>query len=158
MGMDPFNFRRRVAGIPRSVWPKRLCKECRWPYQPSPGEIAALHEYAEELQHTEPGRRIRKAAMEAVKPRNGRSAMRRTVFTLTGRAVCGNSQRHRLQGRLGLHELLVAPTGEEADPGEARRRTWRSPQRRHAHAEDGRHREGVQGITDMAQVRAVCIK
>ena len=38
MGMDPFNFCRRCSAFSPSGLPKRLCKECKVAYQPSPDE------------------------------------------------------------------------------------------------------------------------
>jgi type II secretory ATPase GspE/PulE/Tfp pilus assembly ATPase PilB-like protein len=141
---------------------KRLCKECKVAYQPSPDEIRQLlAEYSEELAHTEQWLKDPKAAMEAVyKDWTQRYAKdgKLTLYKTKGCATCGDTG---YKGRVGLHELLVGSDPvkkliqEKARVAEILALALNEGMR--TLKMDGIDKV-LQGITDMAQVRAVCIK
>jgi len=163
MGMDPFNFADALLGILAQRLAKRLCAKCKQPYSPSADEMKhMLQEYCSELLNTGPFKRDAKSAYENVYRDLARSyAVDKGHFTLyraKGCEACGNSG---YKGRVGLHELLIASD------------TLKKLIQEHARVadilavslEEGMRTlkmDGVekvlQGITDMPQVRAVCIK
>jgi type II secretory ATPase GspE/PulE/Tfp pilus assembly ATPase PilB-like protein len=163
MGMDPFNFADALLGILAQRLAKRLCSKCKQPYSPGADEIKhMLQEYCSELLNTGPFKRDAKSAYENVYRDLARSyAADKGHFTLyraKGCDACGNSG---YKGRVGLHELLIASD------------TLKKLIQEHARVaeilavslEEGMRTlkmDGIekvlQGITDMPQVRAVCIK
>jgi type II secretory ATPase GspE/PulE/Tfp pilus assembly ATPase PilB-like protein len=169
MGMDPFNFADALLGILAQRLAKRLCK-CKEAYTPSPEEMKHfLSEYCEELANTETFKRDGKAAYEAVyKEWVKKYANDKGQFTLyrakeagendTKCEICGGSG---YKGRLGLHELMIGTDGAKKLIQEHARVAQLVAQA----LEDGMRtlkQDGMekvlQGITDMKQVRAVCIK
>jgi type II secretory ATPase GspE/PulE/Tfp pilus assembly ATPase PilB-like protein len=169
MGMDPFNFADALLGILAQRLAKRLCK-CKEAYTPSPEEMKHfLSEYCEELANTETFKRDGKAAYEAIyKDWVKKYANDKGEFTLyrakepgegdTKCETCGGSG---YKGRLGLHELMIG-----TDPAKKLIQEHARVAQLAAQAlEDGMRtlkQDGMekvlQGITDMKQVRAVCIK
>src|SRR6266702_2269300 len=163
MGMDPFNFADALLGILAQRLAKRLCGKCKQAYAPGAEEVRQiLQEYCSELLNTAPFKKDAKSAYENVYRDLVKSyAGDRGQFTLykaRGCEACGNTG---YKGRVGLHELLIA-----SDP-------IKKLIQEHARVaeilavclEDGKHpykMDGIekvlQGITDMPQVRAVCIK
>ena len=162
MGMDPFNFADALLGILAQRLAKRLCKECKVAYQPSPDEIKQLlHEYSEELLHTETWSKDPKAAMEAVYKEWSQRYAKDGKFTLYRTKGCPACNDTGYKGRLGLHELLVGTDPvkkliqEKARVAEILAEALNEGMR--TLKMDGIEKV-LQGITDMAQVRAVCIK
>ncbi|MCX8085543.1 MAG: ATPase, T2SS/T4P/T4SS family [Rhodocyclaceae bacterium] len=171
MGMDPFNFADALLGILAQRLAKRLCSKCKEPYTPSPEEMKHfLSEYCEELVHTETFKREGKAAYEAIyKEWVKKYANEKGQFTLYRAKVaqeddpvkcevCGGTG---YKGRVGLHELMVGTEGAKKLIQEHARVAQLLAQA----LEDGMRtlkQDGMekvlQGITDMKQVRAVCIK
>jgi len=163
MGMDPFNFADALLGILAQRLAKRLCSKCKQSYAPAPEEVKQiLQEYCSELLNTGPFKKDAKSAYENVYRDLIRSyAADKNQFTLyraKGCEACGNTG---YKGRVGLHELLIA-----SDP-------IKKLIQEHARVaeilgvclEEGMRTlkmDGIekvlQGITDMPQVRAVCIK
>jgi type II secretory ATPase GspE/PulE/Tfp pilus assembly ATPase PilB-like protein len=163
MGMDPFNFADALLGILAQRLAKRLCGKCKEAYNPGPDEMKSLlQEYCSELLNTSAFRKDAKSAYENVYRDLVRSYANDkgqfTVFRAKGCEACG---RTGYKGRLGLHELLIA-----SDP-------IKKLIQEHARVaeilacclEEGMRTlkmDGIekvlQGITDMGQVRAVCIK
>ncbi|MBS0307486.1 MAG: type II/IV secretion system protein, partial [Proteobacteria bacterium] len=162
MGMDPFNFADALLGILAQRLTKRLCGKCKMAYNPGPEELQQLlKEYCEELLNTENFRKDPKAAYEAVfatwKKNYANEQGQFTLYKAVGCAECSGGYK----GRVGLHELMVG--------------TDRAKKLLQEHArvaellatalDDGMitlKMDGIEktlsGITDIKQVRAVCIK
>jgi type II secretory ATPase GspE/PulE/Tfp pilus assembly ATPase PilB-like protein len=162
MGMDPFNFADALLGILAQRLAKRLCK-CKQAYTPAGDELKQiLQEYCTELLNTGPFKKDAKSAYENVYRDLAKSYAgdkgQFTLYRAKGCDACGNTG---YKGRVGLHELLIASD------------TIKKLIQEHARVtdilavclEEGMRTlkmDGVekvlQGITDMPQVRAVCIK
>ncbi|HEY6896832.1 MAG TPA: GspE/PulE family protein [Rhodocyclaceae bacterium] len=162
MGMDPFNFADALLGILAQRLAKRLCGKCKQPYNPDAEEIKQyMTEYCSELVNTETFKREGKAAFEATYKRlltdygkDGKLVFHKAV----GCPECGGSG---YKGRVGLHELMIG-----TDPLKKLIQEHARVAQLFAQAlEDGMltlKMDGLekvlQGITDIKQVRAVCIK
>ncbi len=163
MGMDPFNFADALLGILAQRLSKRLCADCKKPHVATPDEMKALlAEYSLELLHTEAWQKdaageSKKLYAEWVKL----FANDKGQFTLYEPVGCDKCTGTGYRGRVGLHELLLGTD------------TVKKAIQEHARVaellaiclEDGMHtlkQDGMekvlQGITDMHQIRAVCIK
>jgi type II secretory ATPase GspE/PulE/Tfp pilus assembly ATPase PilB-like protein len=162
MGMDPFNFADALLGVLAQRLAKRLCK-CKQAYTPSPEEMKQiLQEYCQELLNTAPFKKDARAAYEAVykdlAKTYGDDKGQFTLYKKAGCDACGGSG---YKGRLGLHELLVASDPvkkliqEHARVAEILATCLEEGMR--TLKMDGIEKV-LQGTTDMAQVRAVCIK
>ncbi|RTL56417.1 MAG: GspE/PulE family protein [Rhodocyclaceae bacterium] len=162
MGMDPFNFADALLGILAQRLAKRLCGKCKQPYNPDAEEIKTfMTEYCSELLSTETFKREGKAAYEAVYKRlvadygkDGKLVLHKAV----GCPECGGSG---YKGRVGLHELMLGSDVIKKLIQEHARVAQLFAQA----LEDGMltlKMDGLekclQGITDVKQVRAVCIK
>ena len=161
MGMDPFNFADALLGILAQRLAKRLC-QCKEAYTPTADELKHLiAEYCEDLADTDHWKKDPKAATEAIYQEWLKHYAKDGKFTLyraKGCDVCGGSG---YKGRLGLHELLVGTDALKKQIQEHARvaelfatglnegmRTLKM---------DGVEKV-LAGITDMKQVRSVCIK
>ena len=90
MGMDPYNFSDALLGILAQRLAKKLCKNCKEPYQPTEEEIEELiREYGEH-----PVKPLTKEAFEGL-----------TLYRPVGCSLCNNTG---YKGRLAVHEFLVA--------------------------------------------------
>ncbi|OMG56754.1 secretion system protein E [Azonexus hydrophilus] len=163
MGMDPFNFADALLGILAQRLGKRLCKECREAYTPDAGEIEhLLDEYCDELRHTAHWQRDPVAAREAIRnewlSRHASPDGRFTLHRARGCPACNDSG---YKGRVGLHELLVGSDPvkrliqEKARVAEILACALNEGMR--TLKMDGIEKV-LQGITDLKQVRSVCIK
>ena len=162
MGMDPFNFADALLGVLAQRLAKRLCK-CKQPYTPAQEEVKHfITEYCDELKNTEEFKKDLNAGYKKVFDRfqkdYGFGKPEFQMYKPVGCDACGGSG---YKGRVGLHELLVG-----TDP-------MKKLIQEHARVAemfacalaegmltlkmDGMEKV-LQGITDMAQVRAVCIK
>jgi type II secretory ATPase GspE/PulE/Tfp pilus assembly ATPase PilB-like protein len=184
MGMDPFNFADALLGIMAQRLARRLCK-CKEGHVATPEELSSLiDEYSHELLSTESwgavidektGEPRRVSVEENAKQRVivqekktvllnswvkefGNEKGEIVMYTAKGCDVCGNTG---YKGRVGLHELLIGTDRMKKDIQESARVA-----KMFATAMDDGMRtlkqDGIEkvlgGITDMAQVRAVCIK
>ncbi|MCA0211938.1 MAG: Flp pilus assembly complex ATPase component TadA [Proteobacteria bacterium] len=161
MGMDPFNFADALLGILAQRLAKRLC-DCKQDYTPDGEEIKTfVAEYAEDLRHTAAWKadyagEAKKLYESWVKTYgdNGKLKFYRPV----GCDKCGKSG---YKGRVGLHELLIADDDVKKLIQERARvaelfvcavgggmRTLKM---------DGMEKI-MMGLTDLKQVRSVCIK
>ncbi|MDX9995921.1 MAG: GspE/PulE family protein [Rhodocyclaceae bacterium] len=170
MGMDPFNFADALLGILAQRLAKRLCAKCKEAYHPDPEEMKHfLSEYCDELVNTETFKREGKAAYEAVyKEWAKKYADDKGQFTFYRAKVAGEDDTKcdacggsGYKGRVGLHELMVGTDSAKKLIQEHARVAQLVAQA----LEDGMRtlkQDGmekvIQGITDMKQVRAVCIK
>ncbi|MBX3653797.1 MAG: Flp pilus assembly complex ATPase component TadA [Ramlibacter sp.] len=161
MGMDPFNFADALLGILAQRLAKRLC-DCREGYSPDGEEIKTfVAEYAEDLRHTPAWKadyagEARKLYESWVKTygEGGKLQFYRPV----GCEKCGKSG---YKGRIGLHELLIADDAvkkliqERARVAEIFVAAVESGMR--TLKMDGMEKI-MMGITDLKQIRSVCIK
>jgi type II secretory ATPase GspE/PulE/Tfp pilus assembly ATPase PilB-like protein len=163
MGMDPFNFADALVGILAQRLAKRLCSKCKQPYNPAPGEIKQLlQEYCQELLNTAEFKKDAKTAYERVYKELVKTyGDDKGNFTLYKKAGCDACSNTGYKGRLGLHELLI---GTEAIKKNIQEHA-RVAEMLATALEEGMRTlkmDGIekvlQGVTDLAQVRAVCIK
>jgi type II secretory ATPase GspE/PulE/Tfp pilus assembly ATPase PilB-like protein len=161
MGMDPFNFSDALLGILAQRLAKRLCK-CKESYTPDADEVRLfMKEYCSELDSTAPFLKDKDAAYAATLERlikdYGKDG--HLVFTRAkGCDTCGGSG---YKGRVGLHELMIGTEPLKKLIQEHARVVQLFAQA----LEDGMLtlkmdglEKALQGVTDLKQVRAVCIK
>ena len=161
MGMDPFNFADALLGILAQRLAKRLCV-CKEAYVPTPDELQSFAtEYAQELLHTpewqaDPAEATQRLLADWTRHHGKDGTL--ALYRATGCETCRGTG---YKGRLGLHELLVADdTTRQLIQERARvadlftacitagMRTLKM---------DGMEKV-LRGLTDLKQVRAVCIK
>ncbi|MBI4194256.1 MAG: Flp pilus assembly complex ATPase component TadA [Betaproteobacteria bacterium] len=163
MGMDPFNFADALLGILAQRLARRLCTKCREPHVAAEEELnLLLNEYALELQNTrawkENGEREREKLFKEWKEGFANDKGEFTLYTAKGCDACGNTG---YKGRLGLHELVMGSDDikkliqEHARVAEILAAALENGMR--TLKQDGIEKV-LQGITDIHQVRAVCIK
>ncbi len=161
MGMDPFNFADALLGILAQRLAKRLC-DCKQDYNPDAEEIKTfVAEYAEDLRHTAAWKadyagEAKKLYESWVKTYGDNGKIR--FYRPVGCDKCGKTG---YKGRVGLHELLIADDDVKKLIQERARvaelfvcavgggmRTLKM---------DGMEKI-MMGLTDLKQVRSVCIK
>jgi type II secretory ATPase GspE/PulE/Tfp pilus assembly ATPase PilB-like protein len=161
MGMDPFNFADALLGILAQRLAKRLC-DCKEGYVPSHEELRGfINEYALDLKNTQawkddPGGEAQKLYEQWVENygQDGQVKFHRAVG-------CDKCNKSGYKGRVGLHELLVADDEIKRLIQERARvadifvaavaggmRTLKM---------DGMEKI-MMGLTDLKQVRSVCIR
>ncbi len=162
MGMDPFNFSDALLGILAQRLAKRLCK-CKKPHTASQEEIRMLlTEYCEELKNIEHFKADPEAAYQQIEARWMQEySDEQKQITLYEPVGCDQCNGTGYSGRVALHELLTATDALKKNIQE------------HARVADmfvtaltdgmcTLKQDGIdkvlQGITDIHQVRAVCIK
>ena len=163
MGMDPFNFGDALLGILAQRLGKRLCKECKQPYQPDAAELDhLLDEYCEELRNTDAWKADPAAGKEAIRQEWLTNFSKDGKFTLyhpKGCSVCSDTG---YKGRVGLHEMLVATDEVKRLIQEKARVAQLLAEALNSAGMRTLKMDGIekvmQGVTDMKQVRAVCIK
>ena len=163
MGMDPFNFADALLGILAQRLAKRLCKDCKKAHIASQEEIKSLlTEYAEELRNTETWKKDPNVAFKTLYAEwvklFGDDKGQITLYEKVGCERCSGTG---YRGRVGLHELLIG-----TDPVKKLIQEHARVAELFATAlEEGMRtlkQDGIEkvlsGITDIHQVRAVCIK
>ena len=162
MGMDPFNFADALLGILAQRLAKRLCK-CKASHVASDEEIdLLLEEYIQELLNTAAWKKDTDGEREKLRASwikdFGNSEGELTLYTPQGCDICAGTG---YKGRVGLHELLIGTDRIKTNIQEHAR----VAQMLATALEDGLRtlkQDGIekvlQGVTDMQQVRAVCIK
>jgi type II secretory ATPase GspE/PulE/Tfp pilus assembly ATPase PilB-like protein len=162
MGMDPFNFADALLGILAQRLAKRLCK-CKEAYVPEAAEVKHfLTEYCQELLQTTEFKTDPNAAYKRVFERLQKDyGFGRPDFKLYKPKGCDTCGGTGYKGRVGLHEMLV---GTDPMKKLIQEHARVAEMLAVALAEgmltlkmDGMEKV-LQGVTDMAQVRAVCIK
>ncbi len=162
MGMDPFNFADALLGILAQRLAKRLCK-CKEAYTPGQEEVKHfITEYCDELKNTEEFKKDLNAGYKSVFDRfqrdYGFGKSDYVMYRAKGCDICGGTG---YKGRVGLHELMVG-----TDPVKKLIQEHARVAQLFGQAlsdgmltlkMDGMEKV-LQGITDMPQVRAVCIK
>jgi type II secretory ATPase GspE/PulE/Tfp pilus assembly ATPase PilB-like protein len=159
MGMDPFNFADALLGILAQRLARRLCARCRAPHALEEAEIdSLLSEYCTDMigPNDDP---------ESVKSRVRAEWLQ--TFARDGRLMinapkgCPDCEDSGYRGRIALHELLV---GTDAIKRLIQERARVAEVRYTAISEGMRtlKQDGIekvlQGLTDMREVRAVCVK
>ncbi|HBG04326.1 MAG: pilus assembly protein [Geobacteraceae bacterium GWC2_58_44] len=142
MGMDPFSFSDALLCILAQRLARRLCGACKETYRPEGGELQEIiAEYGTE--------------------QFGGLGLEQATLTLSRAKGCPECNGSGYKGRLGLHELLEC--GEEMK-GLIKNKAEVAQLRRRAIA-DGMttlKQDGIlkclQGLTDIHEVRRVCIK
>lgn len=163
MGMDPFNFSDALLGILAQRLAKRLCSKCKEAYHPDEAELRAIvTEYSEELKATTRWAADPIAAQKALYAEWKREfASKEGKFTLYRPKGCETCSGTGYKGRVGLHELLVGSDlvkkriQEHARVAELLAVALDEGMR--TLKQDGIEKV-LQGVTDLHQVRAVCIK
>jgi type II secretory ATPase GspE/PulE/Tfp pilus assembly ATPase PilB-like protein len=163
MGMDPFNFADALLGILAQRLAKRLCGKCKKPHAATPEELRLLmEEYSVEMLNTASWKKDLKTArakvMQEWVKEFGNEKGEIMLNAPTGCDACGNTG---YKGRVGLHELLIGTDAVKKNIQEHARVSELLA----TALEEGLRtlkQDGIEkvlaGITDMAQVRAVCIK
>ena len=162
MGMDPFNFADALLGILAQRLARRLCTACREPYQPQADEVERLlDEYCTELANTSAWQADPRAAVDRVHQEWLAQHARNGVFTLHRARGCDVCAGSGYKGRVGLHELLA---GSDQIKKQIQERA-RAAELLATALNDGMRTlkmDGIEkvlaGITDLKQVRAVCVK
>ncbi|MEA3395174.1 MAG: ATPase, T2SS/T4P/T4SS family [Pseudomonadota bacterium] len=161
MGMDPFNFADALLGILAQRLAKKLC-DCKEAYYPNTSEINSfIAEYAEELRNTPAWKadfsgEAQKLFEDWVE-RYGENGKLR-FYKAVG---CDKCNKTGYKGRLGLHELLIADdrikklVQERARVAEIFAAAVENGMR--TLKMDGMEKI-LLGLTDLKQVRSVCIK
>ena len=163
MGMDPFNFADALLGILAQRLTKRLCKKCKKPHIATQDEIKSLlTEYSTELMNTVIWKQDANAAYKALYAEWLKLfADDKGQFTLYEPVGCDYCSGTGYRGRVGLHELLVGTDTikkniqEHARVAEMFATALNEGMR--TLKQDGIEKV-LSGITDIHQVRAVCIK
>jgi type II secretory ATPase GspE/PulE/Tfp pilus assembly ATPase PilB-like protein len=163
MGMDPFNFADALLGILAQRLAKRLCGDCKEAYTPDASELKSmLNEYCLELKNTSTWKKDPDAAYKGIYQEWVKHyANDKGQFTLYRAKGCDKCGGTGYKGRVGLHELLEGTDAIKKNIQEHARVAEMFA----TALEDGMRTlkmDGIekvlQGITDMKQVRAVCIK
>ena len=163
MGMDPFNFADALLGILAQRLAKRLCKDCKKPHFATQEELKALQiEYASELMTTETWKKDSISGYKLLADEWKKLfADENGQITLFEHVGCDKCSGTGYRGRVGLHELLVGTDilkkaiQEHARVAELLAIALEEGMR--TLKQDGIEKV-LSGITDIHQVRAVCIK
>jgi type II secretory ATPase GspE/PulE/Tfp pilus assembly ATPase PilB-like protein len=163
MGMDPFNFADALLGVLAQRLAKRLCPTCKEAHVASADEIKLLlMEYCEDMKNTPAWQKDPNAALKEIHGEwvklfadsNGQ-------FTLYQPVGCDSCNGTGYRGRVGLHELLVGTDALKKNIQEharvAEMLVTALSEGMRTLKQDGMEKV-LQGLTDMHQVRAVCIK
>jgi type II secretory ATPase GspE/PulE/Tfp pilus assembly ATPase PilB-like protein len=163
MGMDPFNFADALLGILAQRLARRLCSDCKKPHVATPEEIhAMLTEYSEELKFTPSWQQAPDAAMQILQAEwvklYGNAQGELVLHEPVGCDKCSGTG---YRGRVALHELLLGSDRVKKSIQEHARVAEllgiAIEEGMHTLKQDGMEKV-LQGITDMRQVRSVCIK
>ena len=163
MGMDPFNFADALLGILAQRLGKRLCGDCKKPHIATADEIKSmLTEFSSELTSTASWKKDPASAMKGLYEEWRKLfADPKGQFTLYTPVGCEKCSGTGYRGRVGLHELLIGTDPikkaiqEHARVAELFSIALEEGMR--TLKQDGMEKV-LQGITDMHQIRAVCIK
>ena len=161
MGMDPFNFADALIGILAQRLAKRLCK-CKEPYTPGPDELKAfMNEYTTDLRMSDtwkkdPQGEAKKLYDYWLKEYGKEGKLQ--FHKAKGCEACGGSG---YKGRCGLHELMIASDAVKKLIQERARVTdlfVKSVEEGMSTLKMDGMDKVMMGLTDMKQVRTVCIK
>lgn len=163
MGMDPFNFADAMLGVLAQRLGKRLCSKCKKSHIATKEELKSLlDEYTAELQNMPSWKKDPKTSYEDIYREWTKDfADDKGQFTLYSSVGCDSCGGTGYKGRVGLHELLLGSDAvkkhiqEHARVAEILATALQEGMR--TLKQDGIEKV-LQGITDIHQVRAVCIK
>ena len=161
MGMDPFNFSDALLGILAQRLAKRLCK-CKEAYVPHEEEVKLfMKEYCNELVHTRAFQTDAQAAYDETLARLLKDYGKDGHFVFYRAKGCDTCGGTGYKGRVGLHELMIGTEALKKLIQEHARVVQLFAQA----LDDGMLtlkmdglEKALQGVTDIKQVRAVCIK
>ena len=161
MGMDPFNFADALIGILAQRLAKRLCK-CKEAYHPDAEELKLFFtEYTSDLRHTEVWKKDPAGEAKTLYAswlENYGDGDKLTFYRPKGCDICAGTG---YKGRVGLHELMVASDSIKKLIQENARVAdlfvTAVDEGMTTLKMDGMVKV-MMGLTDMKQVRAVCIK
>ncbi|MEE8428058.1 MAG: ATPase, T2SS/T4P/T4SS family, partial [Gammaproteobacteria bacterium] len=162
MGMDPFSFADALTGILAQRLAKRLCPDCKKGHKATADELKdLLQEYCQELIREANEDMAETVSDQVLKHWRDNFADKNGAFTLYEPVGCVKCDSVGYKGRFGIHELLIASDTIKRCILEHKRvaeivavalgegmRTLK---------QDGMEKV-LQGITDMAQVRKVCVR
>jgi type II secretory ATPase GspE/PulE/Tfp pilus assembly ATPase PilB-like protein len=161
MGMDPFNFADALLGILAQRLAKRLC-DCKEQYTPSHEELRSfIAEYALDLKNTEAWKADAGGEAQKLFEDWTESYGHEGELRFYRAAGCDKCQNSGYKGRVGLHELLVADdeikrlVQERARVAEVFLAAVAGGMR--TLKMDGMEKI-LMGLTDLKQVRSVCIR
>jgi type II secretory ATPase GspE/PulE/Tfp pilus assembly ATPase PilB-like protein len=163
MGMDPFNFADALLAILAQRLARRLCTKCKEPRIATEEELKLLlNEYSQELHNTRAWKTDaqgeREKLLQEWKANFGNEKGEITLYSAKGCDTCSNTG---YKGRIALHELLIGTDDikrliqEHARVAEILAVSLENGMR--TLKQDGIDKV-LQGITDMHEVRSVCIK
>lgn len=163
MGMDAFNFADALIGILAQRLTRRLCPHCKSAYRPESGELQnLLAEYCTELDAAavseEQSIITRQKILQTWKQQYADDTGQLTLYRATGCRECDGSG---YKGRIGIHELLIASANikklivEAAPVADVLATAIREGM--HTLKQDGIEKV-LQGLSDILQVRKVCIR
>ena len=161
MGMDPFNFADALIGILAQRLAKRLCK-CKESYTPGPDELKAfMNEYTTDMRQTDTWKKDPQGEAKKLYDywlkEYGKDG-KLTFYKAKGCDTCGGSG---YKGRAGLHELMIASDAVKKLIQERSRVTdlfVKSVEEGMSTLKMDGMDKVMMGLTDMKQVRTVCIK
>jgi type II secretory ATPase GspE/PulE/Tfp pilus assembly ATPase PilB-like protein len=162
MGMDPFNFADALLGILAQRLAKRLCS-CKQAYMPDEAELRDfVREFSLDLRHTPEWRddpaTAERRLLERWRTEYGTPAQGLQMHRAVGCERCNGTG---YKGRVGLHELLIADDTVKRLVQERARvaelLTAALATGMHTLKMDGMEKV-LMGLTDLKQVRSVCIK
>ncbi|MDE2397636.1 MAG: Flp pilus assembly complex ATPase component TadA [Burkholderiales bacterium] len=155
MGMDPFNFADALRCIIAQRLVRRLCPDCKTPYEPGEAEIDELRRDHERARGGEAGPAGDPALLAEWRQRFGDDTGRLKLYRPAGCARCDQTG---YSGRIGIHELM--PISREMK--QMIQTTSRASElQRHALAEGMRtlRQDGIEkvlaGLTTIDEVRAI---
>jgi type II secretory ATPase GspE/PulE/Tfp pilus assembly ATPase PilB-like protein len=162
MKMDPLNFADALLGILAQRLARKLCQDCKTGRAATPDEIKALlEEYSVELKNTESWKQHPNAEYKKLYDEWVKNFGDKGQITLYAPGKCEKCANTGYRGRVGLHELLI---GTDAIKKEI---VGKAPVSRlfAVGLEEGMRtlkQDGIEkvllGLTDMDEVRSVCIK
>lgn len=158
MGMDPFNFADALLGVLAQRLARKLCS-CKQAYLPDQAELlACASEYLHTSTEVQPDPQQCEALLQGWRSQYGNAQGQLQLYRPVG---CDKCQGSGYKGRVALHELLVA---DDAIKEHIQLRS-RVAQLLQSCLNSGMRtlkmdgiEKALQGLTDLRQVRLVCIK
>ena len=161
MGMDPFNFADALIGILAQRLAKRLCK-CKEPYTPGPEELKAfMNEYTTDLRMSDTWKKDPQGEAKKLYDYWLKEYGKEGKLQFCRAKGCDNCGGSGYKGRCGLHELMIASDAVKRLIQERARVSdlfVKSVEEGMSTLKMDGMDKVMMGLTDMKQVRTVCIK